>query len=244
MPSWRRESSSRGRGLRAGGLQADGPQPTRVPPPSVTHCPLESISQAGPGQNRRPAFSGAPLRWGSSPRRSWYCWPARASFSSPALYFLEVPLLQVSTLGGQGRRALARASTEPRRCRSSLSGSREDRARCARAPARTQKYRAPAETAGWRGADLSPWPLPVPKRHVSLAPSPPLSVRADAHTDADAVGDAFGATYLAVGSGTHGVEEAQPRCHLRGILQFEGAFGVLGPLHTARAILRIEYTAH
>lgn len=38
-------------------LQAAGPQPTRAPPPSVTHCPLESISQAGPGRSRRPAFS-------------------------------------------------------------------------------------------------------------------------------------------------------------------------------------------
>lgn len=79
---------------------------------------------------------------------------------------------------------------------------------------------------------------------MSLALSPPRSVRADAGTDADAVGDAFGAAYLAVGSGADGVEEAQPRRHLCGILQFEGAFGVLGPLHSARAILRIEQTAH
>lgn len=47
----------------------------------------------------------------------------------------------------------------------------------------------------------------------------------------------FQPTYLAVGSGTDRVEEAHSWSHLRGILQFEGAFRILGPLNSAQAVL-------
>lgn len=44
---------------------------------------------------------------------------------------------------------------------------------------------------------------------------------------------------LAVGSGTDGIKEAQSWGHLSGILQFEGAFGILGLFNSAQAILAL-----